>query len=257
MPECQNAILAAPQEQFFTRETRKYIPSSLYYLGGREEGTGIILALKTCLLTSCETLYSSAGRKEATSLTDRVCFSLFPQGRVIALWGLAGAWDRMITVCNCHNFSFPTNPWSRSPDKLKFGAPVIFDHDPCSRRNLSSLVEREESFIPILTNVRNSELNPPDDLKSTGRRKTIPCHWHETIPSTAENPRLCGVWSSKIPVIHFQSIFQPALCVLYHQSSQHLEHKIAFNFHFLFTLRVKQKLQSRHYFYLANFCSDS
>ena len=54
-------------------------------------------------------------------------------------------------MCHNHYFSFSTNPWSRPPGKLKFGASVIFDHDPCGRGNILGLVKREKSFILILT----------------------------------------------------------------------------------------------------------
>lgn len=56
---------------------------------------------------------------------------------------------------------------------------------------------------------------------------------------------MIGAWNDKIRLIHFQPDA--------YYSSQHLDHKMAFHFNFLTTLRVKEKFQSREYFYLPKF----
>lgn len=186
--------------------------------GGRD--TIIAVKIGSCLLPSCTTLYTPAWRKEAINLIDHAYSSLFPPGKGIRLWGLAGAWGRRITVCHYHDFSFSTNPWSRSPGKFKFGAPVIFGHDPCSRKNLLSLVRREEFFIPILTHAEQWAASPrwlEEHRQKENHLLAVQPYLLQQQPLDC----LTGTWNSKISWIHFQpdalNLFS-VCCIIIHLS---------------------------------------
>lgn len=101
----------------------------------------------------------------------------------------------------------------------------------------------------------SSELNLPGDLKSRGWKKPISFRWHKALSSIPGSPGLFD-WGLELQnQVNTFSVwcFKPVVCVLYYYSPQHLDHKIAFHFHFLTTLRVKHKFRSREYFYLPDF----
>lgn len=117
---CLN-VIPASWEWHFIRERRKYFPSSLQCLEGRDEDrsfSGWNLYHPYFLLARSCTHFEE-GRKEATSLFDHAYSSLFPWIKARTLWGLAIAWHGRTIVCSSHGFSFSANPQARSPHKFE------------------------------------------------------------------------------------------------------------------------------------------
>lgn len=136
MSECHSS---PPWEQSFTREARKYIPSSLKNSGekqGRREERETLPCREKWIFPTLFSLdLELTRRNQPTSLTTLLppFFLRYMQEH--------GA------VCPHHAFSFSTNPWSRSPGELKFGTPQLI---MILAEGGNKAKRREEFFIPIL-----------------------------------------------------------------------------------------------------------
>lgn len=142
-----------------------------------------------------------------------------------------------------HPFSLSTNPWSRSPGEPEFGTSQLIMI--LAEEGNVKAKQREESSIPVLIPAKQWA-ESPSNLKSKGRKNlSLVNGMRPFLPQLGLQDCLIGAWNDKIRLIHFQPDA--------YYSSQHLDHKMAFHFNFLTTLRVKEKFQSREYFYLPEF----
>lgn len=154
-PHLRNSVSSEKEANMF--------PKSLQCLKGREGDRQSLqwkLGVAYTLLTRPCT-HQHEGRKEGRNQPHWLCLFLpLSLGKRYKIVGTLSRIGRRISICQHDRFSFSTSPQRRSPDKLRFGASVLFNCGPCSRRNLSSLVKRKESFIPILTSAEQGAESP-------------------------------------------------------------------------------------------------